>query len=646
MIMRIHGKKTMAAKALLSASLFAVLSLTTACQDDTLQNTGTTTGEQTAADRIAFTTVVSSAQQASRADATIVNKGETTLLPTSISKKKVGIFGAYTGQHTWAELVTLSQNANPTPEEQKTLNQWYSANQMYNVPATIESSGSLTYSPLQFWPNNALTADNTQHEYMTFWAYYPYNETSALGTYGISMTNDAMGEGKGMGKVKFVMHPDAAQQNDFLISAPVVDCNRDKYPLQRTDTYTSTPGDTPSDNTVTYTTTYDPKPVQFRLYHMLAQVRFYAFIRGSDKMVYMDGNHDNVDDVADETWLDDWVEGTTDHYGNTYSSAIVDAYGNVYFKKAADALPGYSGYSGYSGNSGDYSPYFVIGETQQKLYTKQQFLDLKLKVPDEGKCVRWDRNTLNIWDVTHTRRRADITYQMQLNNIRTTTTLYPEYSSEGTTIKFDEPTTLGSATVNHYIMNPYWFTFQEGQRVRINDNYMFGYFEDTPVYHHLDATSSTNSGMNAYADVDGENWSAYTYDLEAFEDPLYYLADHNQRDSLQGLGNNATRHYNYAPGNILMVVPQKLSDDDVPHVIITAKGKQAEWSETAKKLETKDTELSAKVTINMLKMGISWESGYIYCYAFLDDLRPGDDKVRGPESITVLFNKDWYTDQW
>jgi hypothetical protein len=45
-------------------------------------------------------------------------------------------------------------------------------------------------------------------------------------------------------------------------------------------------------------------------------------------------------------------------------------------------------------------------------------------------------------------------------------------------------------------------------------------------------------------------------------------------------------------------------------------------------------------------MGISWQSGFIYCYAFLDDLRPGDDKVRGPESITVLFNSNWYTDQW
>jgi hypothetical protein len=48
----------------------------------------------------------------------------------------------------------------------------------------------------------------------------------------------------------------------------------------------------------------------------------------------------------------------------------------------------------------------------------------------------------------------------------------------------------------------------------------------------------------------------------------------------------------------------------------------------------------------MLKMGLHWESGYIYCYAFLDELRPGDDKVRGPESITTIFDPTKWTDQW
>ena len=87
------------------------------------------------------------------------------------------------------------------------------------------------------------------------------------------------------------------------------------------------------------------------------------------------------------------------------------------------------------------------------------------------------------------------------------------------------------------------------------------------------------------------------------------------------------------------VSAQTLSDDDVPHVVITAHGQTTQGGAAA-------INNTARVTVNLLKMGISWESGYIYCYAFLDELRPGDDKVRGPESITVLFNKDWYTDQW
>ena len=45
-------------------------------------------------------------------------------------------------------------------------------------------------------------------------------------------------------------------------------------------------------------------------------------------------------------------------------------------------------------------------------------------------------------------------------------------------------------------------------------------------------------------------------------------------------------------------------------------------------------------------MNIEWKSGYIYCYAILDDLRPGDDIVRGPESITTIFDTEQYTDQW
>ncbi len=541
---------------------------------------------------VTFSTTVSSSQQPTRADATIVNIGETTLLPTATSNRKVGIFGCYTGKYTWAELVALSQKADPTDAEKEILNKYYSAGLMFNVPATINSDGTLTYTPLQFWSNNPLPSPSTGHEYMTFWAYYPYNESSTLGEYGISMFNDenGIGPGKGMGKVKFTMHADAANHNDFLISAPVTDCNRDKYTLQRTD-------NTPS---------YEPKPVQFRLYHMLAQVRFYVFINGNDKMVYK---------------------------ANPAVAADLESAEKKYFRKS-DGLTSIVPEGGWL-QVGDVVNSVTITTENISTYADQKpavmdeygtWVELKVgdQIPNESQCVRWKRS--DVWNLNHTSRRPEITYTMELNNIHTTSTFYPRYTDSGATIAYDEATTLGSTSVNHYIMNPYWFTFKDGVRERLNDNYMFGYYEDTPVAKQLNATTT----MTGYDDIDGWNWTGTN-------DPLDYLrtGDTDYKKELEVLG-KTDKHYNYAPGNILLVVPQKLSDDDVPHVVITAHGRNA--------ADTED--LTAKVTVNLLKMGISWESGYIYCYAFLDELRPGDDKVRGPESITTLFYKEWRTDQW
>ena len=578
---------------------------------------------------IAFSGSVAPSHQATRADATIVNMGETTLLPTATSNRRAGIFGCYTGLYHWASLVMLydvmadgtitsgeladlkskthdfdsydSESALQT-DAPTILNDFYSTNLMFNVPANINNDGTLTYTPQQFWSNNPLPSPATGHEYMTFFAYYPYNESSTLGEYGISMFNDAngIGQGKGMGKVKFTMHSDAGKHNDFLISAPVTDCNRDKYPLIRTDN----------------TPTYSPTPVQFHLYHMLAQVRFYVFIYGNDKMVYQQDGEDK-DIAADAAWFDSWpINGT-----------ITDAYGNVYTKIAADQVEQTTRKEG-------------LTEEQITAYkcedlTKAQFVALGLKVPDESKCVRWKRG--EVWNLSHTSKRPDMTYTMELNNIHTTATFYPRYTLSGATIAYDDAVTLGSTTVGHYVMNPYWFTFQYGKRVRLNDNYMFGYFEDTPVAKQLNATTT----MTGYDDIDGWDWTGT-------DDPLDYLRltppeflkelEGNRDDSWIDPSDHSEghKHYNYAPGNILLVVPQTLSDDDVPHVVITAHGYDA----------TTNAELTAKVTVNLLKMGISWERGYVYCYAFLDELRPGDDKVRGPESITTLFNKEWRTDQW
>ncbi len=559
---------------------------------------------------IAFSGSVAPSHQATRADATIINIGETNLLPTATSNRRVGLFGCYTGTHTWAELVELSQKDGRTADENTILNNFYSANLMFNVPATINSDGTLTYTPQQFWSNNPLPSPATGHEYMTFFAYYPYNESSTLGEYGISMFNDAngIGQGKGMGKVKFTMHSDAGKHNDFLISAPVTDCNRDKYPLIRTDN----------------TPTYSPTPVQFHLYHMLAQVRFYVFIYGNDKMVYKDTNSDGTPDAATQTDLD----AATKKYFRK-SDATEDGVAVGLWLENGFVINGVTINDGYITAHGEELPAVM---NDQGCWIP---LNLGDKIPDESKCVRWKRG--EVWNLSHTSKRPDMTYTMELNNIHTTATFYPRYTLSGATIAYDDAVTLGSTTVGHYVMNPYWFTFQYGKRVRLNDNYMFGYFEDTPVAKQLNATTT----MTGYDDIDGWDW-------RGTDDPLDYLRltppvfleelEGNRDDSWKDPSDHSKgrKHYNYAPGNILLVVPQTLSDDDVPHVVITAHGYDA----------TTDAELTAKVTVNLLKMGISWESGYVYCYAFLDELRPGDDKVRGPESITTLFNKEWRTDQW
>lgn len=597
---------------------WTLVALLVGCQDSMTDGVSTRT-DATSEQEIAFKANVVSSRQATRADATIVNKGETTLLPTSTSNRRVGIFGCYTGTYTWAELVALSLKANPTDNEQKILNQYYTANQMFNVPATINSDGTLTYLPQQFWSNNPLPTPANGHEYMTFFAYYPYNESSTLGEFGISMSNDenGIGIGKGMGRVKFTMHSDAANHNDFLISEPVTDCNRDKYPLIRTD-------NTPS---------YAPTPVQFRLHHMLAQVRFYVFIYGNDKMVYQS-------DVCTQAMLDTWNDGTkkfTDTHLDTEAT-------KKYFRKSDATEDGVAVglwlENGFTINGVTIDDDYITahGELKPAVMNEQgMWVELKVgdQIPDESKCVRWKRG--DVWNLSHTSKRPEMTYTMELNNIHTTATFYPRYTLSGATIAYDDAVTLGSTTVGHYVMNPYWFTFQYGKRVRLNDNYMFGYFEDTPVAKNLDATTT----MTGYDDIDGWDWTGTDDPLDYLRlTPAQYLKEleGNRDDSWKDPNDHdkGHKHYNYAPANILLVVPQELKDDDVPHVVITAHGYDA----------TTNKELTAKVTVNMLKMGISWESGYIYCYAFLDELRPGDDKVRGPESITVLFNKNWYTDQW
>ena len=610
---------------------WTLAALLVGCQDN-MTDGASSSVDVASQQEVAFNSIVVGSRQATRADATLINKGETSLLPTSESKRQVGIFGCYTGPYHWlslnklknaesysdvstlTEFAWMASEADFAAKQEAVLDSFYTSNVMFNSPADIaeysNGSNALTYTPQLFWPNQqhyevveGSAISSQKHDYMTFFAYYPYNPTSYMGSYGIAITDEQVAKGAGMGKVKFTMHPDASQQNDFLISTPVMDRSRDTNPLIRTD-------NSPK---------YAPSPVQFRLYHMLAQVRFYAFINGNDKMVYKE-------DVATQTDL--------------------DAATKKYFRKS-DGLTSVVPEGGWL-QVGDVVNDVTITAENISTYADEKpavmnelgsWVELKVgdKIPDESQCVRWVRT--NVWNLNHTSRRPDIIYTMEFNNIRTSSTFYPKYNADGSvSIDYDEADVLGSATINHYIMNPYWFTFRDGKRERLNDNYMFGYYEDTPVAKGYNATNATTlktatdaANMNAYDDYDGWNWTGLT-------DPLDYQRTESEWEELKVLG-NASKHYNYAPGNILLVVPQILRDDDVPHVILTAHGQTTQGGAAA-------IDNTARVTVNMLKMGISWESGFIYCYAFLDELRPGDDKVRGPESITVLFNTNWYTDQW
>ena len=622
--------------------------------------------EDVAGTGIAFEASVVTSKMATRSDGSIINRleiefpgpgttyyeyaGEGVAPTQKTVDYGIGIYGAYTGQYTWHELQTLATTsfadraslsvAFPSlsglgDEDEREfsvmknniLNDYYTANLFYNQKAAIGApvgtkvdkvsrSNPLTYTPERFWPNNKLDGSSTNYERATFWAYYPWNAAGNPGEYGVHIVSNENGvtTGGGMGKVQYTMHPDASQQSDFMLSELVADCSKDTYPLQvSTD---------PADKGFT------PKRVPFKFHHMLAQVRLYAFIQGRDRVVYKDEDSDGEDDLADATWFD---TQTTD-------ATIVDDLGNVYEKTGADEVKRRK-----YGSTTEYD----------KTLTRAEFLALGLKVPDESKSIRWYRNAA-IRNITDDRYRAEISYEMAFNNIHTSATFSPTVTWDGTkyTTKANYTTegTLGSATVNHYIMNPYWFRFKPainamtgqadpeyGKRVMLNENYMFDYFEDTPAWK---TTSMTTAEQTAALAQDGLNWATFR---SGAKNVLGYTGstDLSGNTALEVLDSRNSKHYNYPPGNIILAVPQVMDDNDVPNITITAHGYQANADGSKS-----STKLTAKVTINMLQMNLKWESGFIYCYAFLDELRPGDDIVRGPETITVIFDHSRITDQW
>lgn len=440
---------------------------------------------------IAFSGNVVSSRVVTKADASLLDKNVTHLTATATSDKYVGIFGAYTGQQTWAEYKAANSKEPP-------------ADFFFNTKATIAAvdggKNALTYSPLRFWPNGKVGA-TSNYEYAHFWAYYPWNAVGDPGDNGIAIVaadNGKYGMQNGMGKIKFTMQADAANQVDFLMSNLMVDCNKNTYPL------TAAAG--------------PPTRVPFTFHHMLAQVRIYAFIRCTDKLVYQtDGEGNPVYYAVDETYTDAW--------------------GVVHTVTEANKV--------------------------QKI--------------DEANSVRWSRT--GTLDTGGYKYLADKKMSVALGNIYTSAVFTPAYNTSTGKTTFSsavQGSATGTSTVSNYVFRTDWFDYssETGKgdvRVMLNTDHMYG----------------SDGSSVAYFD----------------------------------------------PGNIMLVVPQTLTDDDVPSVSITV-------------TDNINAAKTARVTYNMLNLGISWESGFIYSYAFIEELMPGDDKVKGPENIIVVFDPEHKTDQW
>lgn len=550
-----------------AAGILAVLFLFLASCSDHWDDF-TPTHEQQDSIAINFNTTIVGSRTATRANNTLVNRLETHFPALAVGESKVGLFGTYTGQKTWAGYKTAN-SAEPVN------------NLFYNQPADIASlsngTNTLSYSPLRFWPNTIVTGalDPSQREYCSFWAYYPYNASADPGANGIAIVpvkSYGYAVDKGMGSIKFTMQSDAADQIDFMISELEADCSRTANPLVKTEDG------------------YEPTRVPLTFHHMLAQVRLYTIITGADKIVYStyDSKNVYVKSIAAGTSVT-LTDGTNDWVCSTTTAQIKDAYGNDKVVEVGEHIPD---------------------------DTSWLHADLK---PATAGTVRWKRTAVEDKDGNSI---ADLAYSVSFNNIHTTSIFTPSYNTTtGETTFASAVTDLpnGSATVNNYIPNPYWFTFNaSNHRVMLNDNFIYDYFDESP----------SNSGGDS--------------------DALHYLTGKSSEvtDSLlDRSGDHASKHYNYAPGNIILAVPQVLTDDDVPNVVVKITGKRTVWNNFTSAWEDGET-VTAKVTVNLLNMSIKWESSFIYCYAFLDELMPGDDKVRGPETITVVFDPEQHTDQW
>jgi len=552
----------------LCAALAITAMAATACTDNHTLTPGTqpTTDLATA---IEFSAVADDADAETRADATLVNKSETWLPATNgtTGTPRVGLFGYYTGTNSWNALQTLCNTAFADRATLETtefaslaslaskdeynqakntqLAAHYTANTFYNTPLTIEEVEESAISS-QTPPTGTMTNALSY----TDKRYWP---------------NDG-------GKMSFwAYYPWTATATTAAAAGIYIDpaviaagagmgsirFNMEEYARNQVDFLIS---DLVTDKTkANYPLTDEngvggaaissqPSRVPLRFRHALAQVRLYSHVSYTPKITYertpLTGEF--VLATGDETFTVNGADGKT-------SATYTDADGNTQTIKN------------------------VAGEPKIKEVTT------------------WGNGAKTV--------------ELAFNNINTDAIFTPSWSNTGgTAITSSVTGALGSAKVDGYIENPYWF-YHPGHAdngKKINTDFMYESIEAQESTYDLDGSK--------LADGDEKTKRVATYSA--------FLAAAEKKSD--------TYHYNFAPSNIIMAVPQHLKDDNVPNVTITVScGTQ-----------------TARVTVNLVGMNIKWESGFIYCYAFVDELAPGDDIVRGPESITVLFDPLRWTDQW
>ena len=122
-----------------------------------------------------------------------------------------GVFAYYTGSSDWATARTTA-----TPN--------FMYNQQVQWSEVSPPTYAWTYTPVKYWPNDNQPADNTgatgsqEHNYVSFFAYAPYDDGTGLTLSGNTAT------GAPTIGYTWVNSTDPASQADLLYASPVKNC--------------------------------------------------------------------------------------------------------------------------------------------------------------------------------------------------------------------------------------------------------------------------------------------------------------------------------------------------------------------------------------------------------------------------------------